>query len=232
MKEFDVNELLDEEEVEELSFLQRIICVFTDPNRAFASMKNNPKILGVLMVVILVGLGSVFLTLADGSMEEQIIDQLQMSGQPITESSVNLAITIGMIFGSILIIGMPFLTALIYHVFAMVQSKSGYKKTLAIYLHSQLIAIVGSILVIIINMTTDRVIQFSLAMFLDPNQVSGIVYNIASLLNVFTIWGLFVLFTGFKETHEMTTKEAIFTIAIPAFFGIVIIFISSNMVVV
>ena len=231
MKEFDVKELLDEEvEVEELSFLQRVVCVFTDPKRAFSSMRNNPKILRALAIIILAGVGSILLTIADGSMKEQIIGQLQAAGQPVTDSAINMAIGAGAVIGAIGVIGIPFLIALIYHVCAMIQSKTGYKKTLAIYLHSQFIVVLGSIIVTVITMATGKVIQFSPAMFMDPNQVSSTLYLIASLFNVFTIWGLFVLFTGFKETHGMTTKEAIITIAIPAILGIVLIFVSTNMV--
>lgn len=227
MENLDMNEMMNEEE--NLSFLQRVLAIFTEPKRAFDSMKSSPKVLGVYILIVLMLCAPIILGFIDGSMEEQIIANMNQTGTEITSEVIQIAIIVGIVVGIIGIAVGPLLQGLIYHVAAMIQSKPGFKKTLSIVLHASIISSFGNILAFTISRVTGSSFVFSPAMFLDAASVSNLVYYIASTLNIFTIWSIFVMYTGFKSVHEMNKKEAIISSIAPTLIFTVIGFIMVGM---
>jgi len=204
-----------QEETESLSLIQKLIMVFTDPVRAFKSMRENPKMLGIYLISAVLIFATIFFSAYTPTAKAAIIEQLQLGGQEITDQSINALLLFGAIVGGVFGILLPFLIAFIYHMIAMFMSKTGYKKTLVIYLFANMIAQVGAILSLILSRIMGTTFTFSPAMFVDMT-TNPLLYSLLSLLNIFTIWSLVVIYIGFKEAHEMNTKEASITAGIPA----------------
>ncbi|MCH4889445.1 YIP1 family protein [Acidaminobacter sp. JC074] len=226
MSELNLNEF--QEEDESLSLIQRLIMVFTDPARAFKSMRQDPKLLGIYLITGLLIFITVFLSAYTPAAKEAIIDQLQLTGQDITDQSINALLLFGAAIGGVFGILIPLLVAFIYHMIVMFMSKTGYKKTLVIYLFANLIAQIGAILSLILGRAMGTTFTFSPAMFVDMAS-NPLLYSIMNLLNIFSIWSLVVMYIGFKETHEMNTKEAGITVGIPALILIIFTVVTSSM---
>ena len=217
MKEYDDLENFEFENatVENISTFSKIVKTFTAPTEAFKVIKTHKNILFVYLIYILASAGMLFLQFADGSMKELIIEQLVTGGTEITDQVIQLGLIMGVVFSGLIIAIMPLVGALIYHVICMLMGKTGFGKTLTVILHAMLIPIAGSIIIYIVKATADIDLLFSPLMFLDVTTMSAIAISLLSLIDVFTIWYMVVLFIGFKIVHELSQKEAIILIAVP-----------------
>jgi len=226
MSELNLNEL--QEETENLSFGQKLMMIFTDPARAFKSMKENPKILGIYLITAALIIITIVLNTYSPMAKEQMIQQLQSTGQVVTEQTINTLLIVSTIFGGIIGALIPFLIAFIYHIIVMFMSKTGYKKTLAVYLFAGIISQIGAILSGILTRITGTAFSFSPAMFIDQT-TSPMMYSLLSIVNIFTIWSMIVLYIGFKETHEMKSKEASIVVGVPVVFLIIVTMVTSSL---
>jgi LytS/YehU family sensor histidine kinase len=220
MNDIDVNEFIDE--TEELTFIQKVVGMVSDPKPAFESIKNSPKIMAIYLFTVLFSLIPIVWNYFDGSAKELILEQFKESGQPITEELINVTTIGGVVGGIVAITLLPFLVAFFYHIFAMIQSHTGYKKTLAIYLYSSIVSLIGQWIILIVTKFSDMTIAFSPAMFLDPVSVSPILYAIIASLDLFVFWTMFVMFVGFRSVHDMNKKEATLAVAAPYVLSIII----------
>jgi len=212
MNDFDIYEL---EQTESLSLFQRVIGVITDPTRVYDSLKEKPTFLGVYILTSIMTIFPLIWNHMDGTTKTMLIDQFQAQGTPVTEELLNITTISTLIGGAIGILIMPFIVGLIFHIIVMIQSHTGYKRTLTITTHAAVIGLINTWLVFIIQKLTGTTMQFSPAMFLDANSVSPILYTGLALLNIFTFWGMFVNYTGFKTVHNMNNKEATITVVTP-----------------
>lgn len=203
------------ENQEPLNLLHRIGAIYTDPKSAFESLREKPKFFGAYIVVILISCISLLWRYFDGSAEKMLIDTLVSTGQPVTEQIITISKMIALFGGLFVIIVVPFIVAFFYHLMVMINSETGYKKTLTIVSHSSLISGLNSIITILILKITGITIQFSPAMFLDISSVDPIIYTLLSFLNIFIIWQMLVNIIGFKTIHHMPTKNAIITTVVP-----------------
>lgn len=186
--------------------------------------------MGIYLTVIIINTVLVVLTILDPAAKQTMIQQIQNSGQQVSDELINVFTLLTAGAGILAVIAIPFLVALIYHVLAMLQSKTGFKKTLSLYMHVQLIPLLNSVIVYAVQSITGKTIEFSPVMFLAPETTSNVIMILASYLNIFTIWTYVLLYIGFRKTHEMNEKEALITIAIPMILGLVIMLITKNTV--
>jgi len=197
------------------TLLQRIAYIFTDPKRAFESLKENPKILGVYIISLLISSATLIWSYLDGSSEKVFIDSLVQTGQPVTEQVVALGKLITLFGGIFVFAVVPFIAAFFYHIIVMINSETGYKKTLSITRHASLIASLNTLISLFVLKLAGITLLFSPAMFLDINTMNSVLYTLISFLDIFVFWRIIVLFIGFKTTHNLSNKGALITAIIP-----------------
>jgi len=197
------------------TLLQRISYIFTDPKKAFESLKENPKILGVYLIGLLISSATLIWSYLDGTSEKLFIDSMVQTGQPITEQVVAMGKFLTLFGGMFVFAIWPFISAFFYHIIVMINSETGYKKTLAITRHASLIASLNTIISLFVLKLAGITLQFSPAMFLDINTMSSVLYALISFIDIFVFWRVVVLFIGFRTTHNLSKKGALITAIIP-----------------
>lgn len=208
----EINEFMEEETT---TLLKRILYIFADPKRAFESLKENPKILGVYLIGLLISSATLIWSYLDGTSEKLFIDSLVQTGQHVTEQVVIMGKFITL-FGGILAFAVgPIIIAFFYHIIVMINSETGYKKTLSITRHASLIASLNTLISLFVLKLAGITLQFSPAMFLDINAINSILYTLISFVDIFVFWRVVVLFIGFRTTHNLSTKGALITAIIP-----------------
>ncbi|MBI9015255.1 MAG: YIP1 family protein [Clostridiales bacterium] len=227
-KQLEINELAKENTT---TLLERIIYIFTDPKRSFESLKENPKVLGVYLISLIISSLTLIWGYLDGSSEKVFIDQLAQTGQPITEQVVVMGKLLTLFGGAFIFAIVPFISAFFYHIIVMINSETGYKKTLAITRHASLIASLNTIISLFVLKLAGITLQFSPAMFLDANEMSSVLYALISFIDLFVFWRVVVLFIGFRTTHNLSKKGALITAIIPdlVLYAIALITISITM---
>ncbi len=220
MNDLDMNDLNNE--TEQLTFMQKVIGIVSDPKLAFDSIKESPKVMGIYLFTVILSIIPLIWSFVDGSSKELIIEQLKATGQPITEELINITTIGGVVGGAVVIALLPFIIAFFYHIVAMIQSHTGYKKTLVIYLYSSIVSIIGQWIILIVTKLTDMTIMFSPAMFLDQTTVSPVLFTILASIDLFSFWTMFVMFVGFKSVHDMNKKEATLAVFAPYVLSIIL----------
>lgn len=208
----ETNELTEEKMT---TLLERIIYIFTDPKRAFESLKENPKILGVYLIGLLISSVTLIWSYLDGTSEKVFIDSMVQTGQPVTEQVVLMGKLLTLFGGMFVFAIWPFISAFFYHILVMINSETGYKKTLAITRHASLIASLNTLISLFVLKFSGITLQFSPAMFLDINAMSSVLYTLISFIDIFVFWRVVVLFIGFRTTHNLSKKGALITAIIP-----------------
>ena len=211
-KKLETNELMEEKTT---TLLERIIYIFTDPKRAFESLKENPKILGVYLIGLLISSATLIWSYLDGTSEKVFIDSMVQTGQPITEQVVVMGKLLTLFGGMFVFAIWPFISAFFYHIIVMINSETGYKKTLALTRHASLIASLNTLISLFVLKLSGITLQFSPAMFLDMSTMSSVLYTLISFIDIFVFWRVVVLFIGFRTTHNLSKKGALITAIIP-----------------
>lgn len=209
---YEMDEMM---EVETLSFGQRLIAIYTEPKKAYESLKENPKFLGAYLITLLISSIAVLWGFFDGSTEKLMIDQLVSSGQPVSDDILSVMVISGVVVGLLLMVIGPFINAFFYHILVMINSETGYKKTLSITTHASLIGALNSLITILILKVSGITIMFSPAMFMDATTTNTVVYTLLSFLNIFVFWQYFVTFVGLKTVHKLKNSGAFITLLIP-----------------
>ena len=227
-KKLETNELMEEKTT---TLLERIIYIFTDPKRAFESLKENPKILGVYLIGLLISSATLIWSYLDGTSEKVFIDSMVQTGQPITEQVVVMGKLLTLFGGMFVFAIWPFISALFYHIIVMINSETGYKKTLALTRHASLIASLNTLISLFVLKLSGITLQFSPAMFLDMSTMSSVLYTLISFIDIFVFWRVVVLFIGFRTTHNLSKKGALITAIIPdlVLYAIALITVSITM---
>lgn len=210
---------------------KNLIGIYTDPTKAFENIKMKTNIIIPLLIIVIVATVGPLVNLFDGTLETLIIDQIQASGQVLDASTIKLGkimAVVTVIIGSFVV---PFIAALVYHIMCMVNSKTGYKKTLSVIVYSNLILSLQTVIILTIYKVTGVNIIFSPHMFMSTESATSVLGSIIGHVNLFYIWYLFVLFIGFKVVHEMTKKEALITILVPLSIKIIFSVISTAVLV-
>lgn len=208
----------------------RLLKIFTEPKNTFESIKEKNKILLPFIIIVVISIVAPLLNLMDGTLEAGIIEQLQLSGQEVTDQTLQIGKISAFVMVILASVLTPFISAFIYHLVCMFQSKTGYKKTLTVIVYANLILALQTILVTLIYKVTGTAIMFSPLMFMDYNTLSPILSTLLSFINIFTIWYMTIIYIGLRVMHDMTKKEAWITISIPLILRILLALISTSLV--
>ena len=206
-----------EEEVEQLSWWERVKYIFIDPARTMKYLAEHPKVLFPVLCIIIgfFGLNFVKMDLLLEFTKEQMIIQMSKlggaSGQMgVPDEFVKFA-TWGALAGAALgPIASWFFKGLIIHLLAKAFKGTGKLKTaLSAVGYAYLIVLLGEgIRTIIALITRNYLVMTSLALFLPEPNIGSPLFSILGSIDVFSIWYLVVLTIGLSHTHKIEMNKS------------------------
>ena len=223
-----ITEKPEEKPAEELNFLQRVIGIFTNPERVFRYLRVKPDfILPLLLAVILTMISSLFIY--DIAINDQIatieknenipddrkelmIDQISGSQQGIQKMLFMLVVPP---------ISILVLYALISAIFLFIGNiilggKARFVQLLSIYSYSYLIVMLLGMIVkvplILARQTTQ--VNLSPAVFFTPEQVGQAIFNFIQSFDIFNIWFIIVFGIGFAVIYAFSKPKGIISVII------------------
>lgn len=228
---------------QELSFLDKVTGIFTEPSNVFESIKKfefkTVDWLIPTIVLILVAILSNSLIMSNpeikveaiaeqrAKMEEQFKDAVaegrmsqEQADTQIEQAEKMMEGGLGTIFRSIgaivFIFLFLFLVSLFYWLIwtKLLKGTGQYKGALTVYGMTYWIGIVEVILVVILSFVMVKLVQgVSIATFVDFEKASDLRYFMAKL-NPFTIWGLYVAGIGLGKIFSVEKNKSLLTIFI------------------
>jgi hypothetical protein len=223
-----ITEKPEEKPAEELNFLQRVIGIFTNPERVFRYLRVKPDfILPLLLAVILTMISSLFIydiaindQIANIEKNENIpddrkelmIDQISGSQQGIQKMLFMLVVPP---------ISILVLYALISAIFLFIGNiilggKARFVQLLSIYSYSYLIVMLLGMIVkvplILARQTTQ--VNLSPAVFFSPEQVGQAIFNFIQSFDIFNIWFIIVFGIGFAVIYAFSKPKGLISVLI------------------
>ncbi|OGB64135.1 MAG: hypothetical protein A2Y94_15530 [Caldithrix sp. RBG_13_44_9] len=223
-----ITEKPEEKPAEELNFLQRVIGIFTNPERVFQYLRVKPDyILPLLLAVILTTVSSPFIydiaindqianiekndSIPDDR-KELIIDQISASQEGsrkiiymLVVPPISVLILYALISGIFLFIGNIILGG-----------KARFVQLLSIYSYSYLIVMLLGMIIkiplILARQTTQ--INLSPAVFFSPEQVGQAIFNFIQSFDIFNIWFIVVFGIGFAVIYAFSKPKGIISVII------------------
>lgn len=223
-----ITEKPEEKPAEELNFLQRVIGIFTNPERVFQYLRVKPDyILPLLLAVILTTVSSLFIydiaindqianiekndSIPDDR-KELIIDQISASQEGsrkiiymLVVPPISVLILYALISGIFLFIGNIILGG-----------KARFVQLLSIYSYSYLIVMLLGMIIkiplILARQTTQ--INLSPAVFFSPEQVGQAIFNFIQSFDIFNIWFIVVFGIGFAVIYAFSKPKGIISVII------------------
>lgn len=205
-------ENINQNEVKPLSWWERILYVFTKPEKLFENIKHHPKVLFPILTII-IGMIIISLPMIDVMKEAMREELIQDMGNDVPigiDSFVNIMVYVTIILMSIFVL----LTLLVKSGFinafsGFVNGTGRFKQALSVIAYSYFPVLLGNIIVNIISiLTKQNNIDFSLAVFL-PDSFSGVTLQmILSNLNIFVIWYQILAIIGISKVYSISKKSS------------------------
>lgn len=222
-----------EEQVENLSAIQKIIGVFTSPAKTFASLDLNPTWILPLIVIAAINLVFVF-TAKDILLQDTLTQQEEKMierGMDAEQMDQALAATEKfMQFGTpVFAIVMPLLiTVIVAAVFLFVGNvllggKTSFKKMFSMTAHSWLVPSVGALIILpIVLSKKTMMVTFSLASLLPDSEKTTFLYQLLAKIDIFMIAWIAVFSIGMAVLYKLkTSKAAMAVVGVYAIYAIV-----------
>ena len=213
----------------------RIMGVFLDPKKAFASIAARPTWIVPIILMIIVGLAFVFLFTSRVGWDRyfhQIAEtnsRMQQMDAQTRESTIQTQIKVGPIFGYIFGVIGPFLTALIAGGVVLLMCKLAslsltFKQTYAMSAWAMMPRVLAGVLAIVVMYTKrpedfnlQNPIAFNIGAFLEPPPNTGkFIYSLATSIDLFTIWSILLLAVGITAAaRKVSFSKAVILVAAP-----------------
>jgi len=216
-----------------------ILKVFWAPAEAMFLISKKPRILVPLLLLTAVSLGSAVVTFNKVDMMQIMVQRAEQRGQVISEeqraamsrmSSVMIPATIASAtLGTAIFITVA--AAIYFGVFTIIGRQGDFKAFYAVTVFAFLPLMFRSVVAALqatfvppAQLVLEELGSMSLAVFLDPIAVSKLVYGIASVIDVISIWVAVLLIIGFKfvttKSVTMPTRVAGVVVVYAAFSAI------------
>jgi hypothetical protein len=223
-----ITEKPEEKPAEELNFLQRVIGIFTNPERVFQYLRVKPDIiLPLLLAVLLTIISSLFVydiaindqlakieksdTIPDDR-RELMIDQIEASKEGprrilymFVVPPISILVLYALISAVFLFIGNIILGG-----------KARFIQLLSVYSYSYLIVILLGMIIKIPLILARQTTQISLspAVFFTPEQIGQGIFNFIQSMDVFNIWFIIVFGIGFAVIYGFSKPKGIISVII------------------
>lgn len=226
----DIGSLIDEnitgqpqsEPVEEMSAMQRVVGMFTQPQKVFQYLKVKPEFWVPIIITIIAGVVSSFLVY-DIAINEQVANYEQNENIPDAQRDAIIdnieshrqgawryaSIFLFPVIGVFAIFA---LVALVYWFIGNVilGGKARFKQIFSAFAYSYLIiAIVGTIVKIPLILSKESIkIHTSLAAFMSEEASRTALYRFLDGIDIFTVWMLAVFAIGYAVIYRFSQVKA------------------------
>ncbi len=210
------------EQVEEMGVFKRALNIFFEPGRVFSSVKQNPKIL-IPMIIIILGFVLLAVPTVDlvaehtrQSYEEMYNNEEFMKTQRITKEQAVASIEQTVGFTRVAAFVWPVVTPLIiliqagvfFAVFKLLKGSGTFKQTFAVLTYSYFISLLGeAVRVINVVVSGKADVTNSLALLMLDDKTSFL-YNFLYGLDLFGLWAFIVAALGLSIVHNVSRKKA------------------------
>jgi hypothetical protein len=208
----------------------RIAGVFFEPAKTFADIGRKPSWVVPVLLLIVVTIAVTF-TMGQKIGWEQMVRQ-QMEANPQTaqltaeqrEAQIAIGVRMGGIFAYAIPVFLPvyylIVAGVLLGITAMMSAGLRFGQVFAVVTHSNLPGIVSGVLMIVVmflknpsDFNAQNPLAFNPAAFMDPQTSSKFLYSLASSLDLFSFWIIFLLATGL---HAAAGKKLSFGGALTA----------------
>jgi hypothetical protein len=171
---------------------QRIWHVFLAPSRVFQQLRERPRLLGMILVLVVVQLvaGALAMDLVEQSQIEKLSEMERLTPEQIQQQAKIAKYSAPLVGPVFTVVGLILLPALALLVLGKAQGGTAtYKQLTAGLAHVTAVIIPETIIKLPIMLSQGRMdIQFSLAALLSEDQKKTFLYNLLAQVDVFQIW--------------------------------------------
>ena len=223
-----ITEKPEDKPAEELNFLQRVIGIFTNPERVFQYLRVKPDyVLPILLAFLLTIVSSLFVY--DIAINDQISNIEKNDNIPDDRKQLMIDQISGSQQGIQKILFMfvvpPISILLIYALFSgiflfigniILGGKARFVQLLSIFSYSYLIPmLLGTVIKVplILSRQTTQV-NLNPAVFFTPEQLGQAMYNFVQSFDIFNIWFIFVFGIGFAVIYAFSKPKGLISVLI------------------
>jgi len=207
-----------DERVPKMGIVSRVIGIFLYPGRVFESVRDNPTILGPMLILMIVSAAVVpIVTPMNADMVESQIRAInpEATQEQIDQAKAQSGSDANMIAGAIAAVVMvplmmAFFAALYWGIYTVLMGKGApYKSAMAIVTHSQLVTIAGTVAIISLSVfQNELVLSLHLGSLVPFLESDNLIFRILKSIDVFTGWWIFLLSIGFAALYRTTPRQA------------------------
>jgi hypothetical protein len=216
----------------------RLIGVFFEPKKTFEDIAQRP---GWLIPMVLIMVCALAVTVAftqhvgwDRFMRQQMENSTNARVSQLTpeqkEQAVAMQAKFAPIFGTAaILVGIPIYytiaSAVLLGIVAGIMSAPvKFKQIFAVMCYSSLPGVVSSVLTLVVmflkspdQFNLQNPLAFNPAAFMDPQSSPKFLYSVASSLDLFVLWTLFLIATGLKAAagKKLSFGGALFSVVLP-----------------
>ena len=217
----------------EHSSVGRMMSVLTAPAKTFKSIAEKPTawLAILILVVVTVGITVVVTSKIDG--EVMMREQLEKSGQEMTEEQMESAIAIGSkmkwIGPAFVVVFAPLFMLVAGGLFQVQGSDMNFMRSLAVYTYASMPALVKGLLTLPValsraEISAEAAQQGTLLMsnlaFLGPDDAGPAVIAALGSADVFSVWIIVLLSMGYSIVGKVSKPAATVTVVLIWLFGV------------
>jgi hypothetical protein len=212
----------------------RITGVFFEPGKTFADIGRKPSWVVPLLLLVVFTIAVTF-TMGQKIGWEQMVRQ-QMEANPrtaqLTAEQREAQIAIGVRMGGIFAYAVPVFLPVYYLIVsgvllamtAMMSAGLRFKQVFAIVTHANLPGLVSAVLMIVVmylknpsDFNAQNPLAFNPAAFMDPETSSKFLFSLATSLDLFSFWIIFLLATGLHAAagRKLSFGGALTAVVVP-----------------
>ncbi|MBC8205231.1 YIP1 family protein [bacterium] len=209
-----------QESAPQLSIGAKIAGVFLDPRKTFSCLAVKPDFIAPLIILAIVSL--IFVAIAWPVIEKESfetqIERMQERGvsQEDIDKSLDMQKKMGKYFGFAgapigVVINTIIITAVLLFIGNVILGGSQkFKFMFGVYAYSALIQVPESLikLLLVMNKGTLKVYT-SLALLFPQSAEKSVLFKIAEMFDIFTIWQMIVLSIGMAVIYKFTTQKTL-----------------------
>ncbi|PKM67397.1 MAG: hypothetical protein CVU95_06710 [Firmicutes bacterium HGW-Firmicutes-2] len=228
------NDLYDMNEDETMeggttSTIVKMANIIFSPKEAFKAIKSKPNWLIPLLITMLAPI--VYYLVCWGQFEvtmiQEIEKQLEGSGQVMTESMMELPLTIAkvstFVFTPIgVIIGMLLVAAYYFVACKIAKSQVGFKQIFSMTVHIGILSIFTWLIMMVMTLLAGEmpaVTVTSLSSLLPESMNGSVLSAVLAPIEVISLWSLYITFLGLRIVAQLSKKAASITVGLAFIFG-------------
>jgi hypothetical protein len=213
----------------------RIVGVFFEPAKTFADIAQRPTWLVPVILAILAGLAFTVALSQRVGWDRVVRQQLEASSrvqqmsqdQREQATAMQIKIMPPMFYGGV-VVGTPIycivVAAILLGITAIMSAGLRFKQVFAAVAWGGMPRLISAILTIVViflknpdDFNLKNPLAFNVGAFMDPNGPNKFLYALASSLDLFTIWTIFLMATGLKAAagKKLSFTGAVVAVAAP-----------------